>query len=527
MVVLSGPGVYVDERPPSTRTIMGVATSVTAFVGDTERGPLDTPVRVTSMAEYFRVFGKTLGSNRPLADCVGHYFANGGGVAIVVRVERSGAGGKAPAKAKATLVKGIDLEAIGPGEWASGDASGGSWLKVLLEDRADVGTTDVRFTLRVRLLSTNPDGDQVVVQEEVHPNLIAIDKGDPDHWRTRLESSRLVRGKDGTIPKPATVIVGEATFTGGADGGAPGSADMDPGDLVPATATTGINALKALPFPRFNLLSLPDLDVQSGPGGAVVSTAAAFCAEEYAIYLVDAVRNTADADKFLGTPTAPVTNAHAAIYFPRLNITDTGPSGVPRTQQFPNSGAVAGIVARTDATRGVWKAPAGIDAGIVGISGLEVPIGDDASGTLNKLGVNALRVFDSTGPVVWGARTGRGSDALASEHKYLPVRRLTDHIAVSLKIGTLWAVFEPNDPDLWATLRASVKGFMRGLFRAGAFQQSMSKAEGDSFFVICDDTNNPQDEIDRGIVNVTVGFAPLKPAEFVVLTITQISRLEA
>jgi phage tail sheath protein FI len=137
-----------------------------------------------------------------------------------------------------------------------------------------------------------------------------------------------------------------------------------------------------------------------------------------------------------------------------------------------------------------------------------------------------LRTFPAGGTVIWGARTLRGDDTLSSDFKYVPVRRLTDYIASSLYLGTQFAVFEPNDPDLWAQLRLAVGTFMRGLFNQGAFQQSEQRSERDSFFVVCDETVNTQAEIDLGRVNVVVGFAPLKPAEFVVITITQISQLE-
>ena len=161
------------------------------------------------------------------------------------------------------------------------------------------------------------------------------------------------------------------------------------------------------------------------------------------------------------------------------------------------------------------------------MSGLTQTTSDDVSGQLNPKGVNVLRTFPGSGTVVWGARTLKGDDAASSEFKYVPVRRLTDYIASSLYLGTQFAVFEGNDEDLWSQLRLAVGAFMRGLFRQGAFQQSTKRTESDSFFVVCDDTVNPQPEIDLGRVNVVVGFAPLKPAEFVVITITQISQLEA
>ena len=217
---------------------------------------------------------------------------------------------------------------------------------------------------------------------------------------------------------------------------------------------------------------------------------------------------------------------HGALYYPRLVQTEGRPGGQIAELDLPPSGAVAGVFARTDSDRGVWKAPAGLEAGLVGFTRLSETTGDAESGLLNPKGVNVLRTLPAAGTVVWGARTLRGDDSLSSEFKYVPIRRLTSFIASSLYIGTASATFEPNDPDLWAQLRLAVGTFMRGLFRQGAFQQSSKRAEADSFFVTCDETNNPQSEIDLGRVNVLVGFAPLKPAEFVIVSITQISQLE-
>ena len=160
-----------------------------------------------------------------------------------------------------------------------------------------------------------------------------------------------------------------------------------------------------------------------------------------------------------------------------MQLTEALAGGATRTVNLPPSGAIAGVYARTDTTRGIWKAPAGLEAGVVGITGLAQRTDDPVSGQLNPRGINALREFPAAGIVVWGARTLRGDDDLASEHKYVPVRRLTDYIASSLYIGTQFAVFEPNDPDLWAQLRLAVTTFMRGLFRLGAFQQSKARDE--------------------------------------------------
>ncbi len=168
----------------------------------------------------------------------------------------------------------------------------------------------------------------------------------------------------------------------------------------------------------------------------------------------------------------------------------------------------------------MWKAPAGFAAGLSGIVGLVDKVDDETSGQLNAIGVNCLRTFAASGPVVWGARTARGSDILADDYKYLPVRRLADYIESTLLRSTMWAVFEPNDEPLWAQLRLSIGGFMADLFRQGAFQGS---SRDKAYFVNCDATTTLQSDIDAGIVNVQIGFAPLKPAEFVVLYLQQIA----
>jgi hypothetical protein len=192
-----------------------------------------------------------------------------------------------------------------------------------------------------------------------------------------------------------------------------------------------------------------------------------------------------------------------------------------QTDTFVPCGIMAGVWARTDSRRGVWKAPAGIDDGALnGTQALQTNLTDDQNGALNPLGINCLRSFPVVGRVAWGARTLRGADQLADEYKYVPIRRLALFIEESLFRGTQWVVFEPNDEPLWAQIRLNVGAFMHGLFRQGAFQGSSPK---DAYFVKCDAETNPQSDIDKGIVNIHVGFAPLKPAEFVIIKIQQIA----
>jgi len=211
---------------------------------------------------------------------------------------------------------------------------------------------------------------------------------------------------------------------------------------------------------------------------------------------------------------------NAALYFPYLRITDPDPAQRGRKIDLPAAGAIAGVYARTDVQRGVWKAPAGIDASLNGIPELSLPMTDLENGRLNPLGVNCLRSFPIIGRVVWGARTLRGADALADDWKYLPVRRLALFIEESLYRGTKWVVFEPNDEPLWAQIRLNVGAFMQNLFRQGAFQGSSAR---EAYFVKCDKDTTTQNHINLGIVNIHVGFAPLKPAEFVIIKIQQMA----
>lgn len=207
-------------------------------------------------------------------------------------------------------------------------------------------------------------------------------------------------------------------------------------------------------------------------------------------------------------------NSYGALYFPWVKALD--PSGrTTGTVLLPPSGYVAGLYSRIDSTRGVWKAPAGIEASLNGVTGLSANLTDIQQGNLNPINVNVLRRFDAAGIVAWGARTVTSDP----EWKYVPVRRTAIMIRRSIYDGIQWAVFEPNDHKLWSALRANVGAFMNNLFRAGAFQ---GEKVSDAYFVRCGlgDTM-VQDDIDRGQVIMLVGFAPLKPAEFVIVRIQQ------
>ena len=266
----------------------------------------------------------------------------------------------------------------------------------------------------------------------------------------------------------------------------------------------------------FNLLVLPRPFGSGDPRPDAWGPASAFCLQRRAFLLVDPPDTWRDADSALAGLTSVRTGLardHAAVYWPRVTIARaSGPATIDP------SGSMAGLAARIDANRGVWKAPAGIEASLLGVRGVEHAMSDADNGRLNPEAVNALRAFPD-GVVSWGARTVDGYDGSGQDdYKYVPVRRLALFLEESLARGLRFAVFEPNDEPLWAQIRLAAGSFMNGLFRKGAFA---GQKASDAYFVKVDRDTTTQADIDLGIVNVVVGFAPLKPAEFVVITIQQ------
>lgn len=283
--------------------------------------------------------------------------------------------------------------------------------------------------------------------------------------------------------------------------------------LASKTNRKGIYALDEVDL--FNLLCLPGV---SNP--AILADAAAYCKNRRAFLIVDppkAKDKPSEMEHLINGPELPKTN-FGAIFYPWIKISD--PLNAGRLRSVAPSGTMAGSFARTDSNRGVWKAPAGTETSLIGVVGLDYRLTDEENGLLNPLGVNCLRIFPAIGPVAWGARTLRGDDDLTDEYKYIPVRRLALYIEESLFRGTQWVVFEPNDEPLWAQIRLNIGAFMHILFRQGAFQGQKPR---EAYLVKCDKETTTQNDINNGIVNILVGFAPLKPAEFVILKIQQLA----
>jgi uncharacterized protein len=329
-------------------------------------------------------------------------------------------------------------------------------------------------------------------------------------------------GRSDTVP-PTTSVGAQKGLTSkggiGADGGLPG-ADQLIGDPL---HKTGLHALDDVDL--FNILCIPRaVALDTGPPWtnfqAVTSAASAYCRQRRAFLAVDIPPVVAgvQAMQTWMAQNSTLRDNNAAVYFPRIMIPD--PLNQNRLRNVGASGTIAGLYAQTDVNRGVWKAPAGTEAVLRNVSQLAYNLTDDENGVLNPLGINSLRSFPIYGNICWGARTLNGADVIASEWKYIPVRRLALFLEESLYRSLKWVVFEPNDEPLWAQIRLNVTAFMQDLFRQGAFQGSTPQQ---AYLVKCDgETTTPTDQ-NNGIVNIIVGFAPLKPAEFVIIQIRQLA----
>jgi uncharacterized protein len=330
----------------------------------------------------------------------------------------------------------------------------------------------------------------------------------------KLDDASVTRNVAAYAPGRGTSVFAQVAGATGNNGTPPLPAQLSGS----ATLKTGIYALEDVDL--FNLMVIPDATTGTGLA-SVLTDAIAYCERRRAFLIIDLpeAQNTfAKAKAWTDSSATPLRSRNSALFFPWLQMPN--PLNPVVLGTYGAAGALAGLFARTDAERGVWKAPAGTSATISGASGLAYKLTDAENGVLNPLAINSLRVFPVYGTVNWGARTGRGADAIADEYKYIPVRRLALFLEESLYRGTQWVVFEPNDEPLWAQIRLNLGAFMHELYALGAFKGKTSR---EAYFVKCDAETTTQNDIDLGRVNVVVGFAPLKPAEFVIITIQQIA----
>ena len=524
------PGVSVEQTSSGVPTISPVATSIGAFVGWAAQGPTDGATRVQSWSDYQRAFGG-LDSRSNLGYAVSQFFANGGQQTYIVRLVADGSNATTAAAVANTLLKDaseanfLSLHASSAGAW-------GNHYGVV----AQVSSLDAtRFCLSVGWVADMAQPTQYSIVESFES--LSLDPNDSRYVVNVINAdSNYLRFATADIPPafalPSRVPTFVATLTlltNGGDGSVLKPAALYPADPLPPTAgematfrsvlaagggSGGVNMLTRVPL--FNLLCVPGL---SDP--PTIALLQQFCVDERAFMIVDSdqaatVGSLSAPDGLSGIVGAPAINS--AFYFPWVDAPD--PLNENRDRPFPPCGFVAGLYASTDSWRGVWKAPAGEGAGLSGSSGLIVVLTDPESGSLNALGINCLRRFSTFGTVVWGARTLRGTDQAAADYKYVPVRRFALFLEASVQEGTQWVVFEPNAAPLWAQIRLSVGAFMQTLFAQGAFAGASAR---EAYFVQCDAETTTPNDIDQGIVNILVGFAPLQPAEFVIIQIQQMA----
>jgi phage tail sheath protein FI len=502
------PGVYVEELPSSVRTIIGVSTSITAFVGRALKGPTDKATLIHSYADYVRIFGG-LWKDSNMSYAVYQYFQNGGMDAIIVRVAKNAS------EASFTSVKTtLKLKAANPGKWGEDIV-----IVITAADPLKIAEDPTYFNLIVQQNTGDPNKAGPVL--EMFRN-VSMNPASPRYiGKLLVEGVSTYLRIDGAIPSSTTdPLPADADYQSGntSDDGT----ELDADALINHEDTKeGVYALKNTDI--FNLLCIPAFTASDSTRNSVYDKVLEFCNDRRAILIVDPPKswNTKD-DAKENINDYMTRDKNAAIFFPRILAPD--PLEEYRLRDFDPCGAVAGVIARTDAQRGVWKAPAGIEATLVGVPDLAIRMTDQENGDLNPIGINCLRILPDAGRVVWGSRTLRGADSLADQWKYLPVRRTALFIEETLYRGTQWVVFEPNDEKLWSQIRLNVGAFMHSLFVKGAFQGTDPKK---AYLVKCDSETTTQTDIDSGIVNIIVGFAPLKPAEFVILKIQQLAGQES
>lgn len=520
------PGVYIEHTPSNVLAIEAASTSVAAFIGHLKRGNRVTnkdgePVFISSVSQYAQQFGPLGGSAGGIVnegdnvDAFGHainaFFANGGSKMYVVPVAKSAG---TASNGEVALKEGkVKFTATSPGKWAD-----------TLVARV-TSELDGEYTLTLGTKSGSTEKVMNSADTEVSiPVLdvleivtgLVLDKASGQFIESRIKgSSQLVNAKF-TKASPANApptLPLDTDITSGADTTAPGDSDYQ----------LALDRLKD--YRDISIMVLPGLNWTANK---TIFERAITHAEfmQNRMVIVDP-QNPESNDKQLKTPkdvkdAGFPTSPYSVLYYPYLNVAnpyydaDTA-ANLKTTFQIAPSGMAAGLWGRIDGTRGVWKAPAGLEATVRGALGPNVLIGNALQDNLNEWGVNCMRAI--IGPtVVWGGRT------LASkakpQYRYVPVRRTQNMIGESLFNALQAVVFEPNDHKLWSGLRASVGNFMDGLHRAGAFQ---GEKASDAYFVNCSlGSTMTQGDIDAGIVRVVVGFAPLKPAEFVVVQIQQI-----
>ncbi|MDH6137739.1 phage tail sheath protein FI [Kitasatospora sp. MAA4] len=506
------PGVYVEESPGGPRPIEAVGTSVAAFVGFAEKGPLHTASLVTNWSQFLQTFGDFV-DGAYLAHAVYGYFANGGGIAYVVRVGEPGG-----ASVGASVGASGAVQEIGPGRSAALGAFKVSArpgvegdITVEVADPAGENPTEDRFTLVVQ------QGGRQVESFDV-----SAKKGTKNYVVTQLKerSAFVLVEEAGTPARPAKQSVAlVAVPTPGAGGGLPSAAAISPQEYIGDVENrSGLGALEAID--EITMLAVPDLMSAYQRGlideegvKAVQSAMITHCelmGDRLAV--IDPLPGmTPRQVKEWRMEGAGYDSKYAALYYPWIKVFDPSRG---QNRFVPPSGHMLGVWARNDAERGVHKAPA--NEVVRGAVELETNVTKGEQDLLNPNGVNCIRAFPGRGIRIWGARTLSSDPAW----KYINVRRLFNYLEESVLLGTQWVVFEPNDPYLWSTIRRNISAFLTEEWRKGAL---FGATASEAFYVKCDAETNPPQSIDSGQVVCEIGICPVKPAEFVIFRLAQFS----
>jgi hypothetical protein len=530
----SYPGLYIEELPLSAHSIAAAPTSITVIVGYTH--PFKTnsygeAVRLASFTEYEREFGGMFTSGlieNHVPQAVNQFFLNGGSDLYVVGLEPSVISGAKKSYA----------DALDPAQAFTG-ADGKTLVFRPLEPTDAI---DMKVSLTNLRTSLNPALYDTFDISVVYGNRVETFRGVT--LNTAAPGMQLVALNGASSLVTVEDSLGKKTGTPAFSTGYVTPLPAQPISITLSKSTGAFTNFLASDFVAVfqadtSLDKVPIFNILLTPGifdNLVNSAALAFAERKRAFVIVDAPQDSA-ADKSLETKVPPVKcvaddfflnkvaiGENGALYFPYLQSVDilTG-----NAIEIAPSGYVAGIYARTDARRGVWKAPAGIEATLTGTTGVvgRGNMSNEQQGVLygtitGALPINCLRSFPGSGTVVFGARTLVGSNTAYAQSKYVPVRRMTLFIEQTLLANLRWVVFEPNDEPLWLSIRNSIEGFMLSLFNQGALQGSKAS---DAFQVKCDKSTTTQDDINNGIVNIVVAFAPLKPAEFVIIKIAQLT----
>ena len=508
------PGVYIEEIPSGSKPIEGVSTSVTAFVGAAFRGTANTPVLIGSWDEYVAQFGDysqstgiedVTGGLDDMGLAVLSFYQNGGKAAYICRMLQQT---PAPAAASVTLADSLAADVL-----TVTASSEGTWANSLLVRITGHSSTST-FDLEIGF-ETDSSGDLVALSGEKFTGLSMIDTDDNFVEKVVNSSSKLVQ---------VAVISAATTLPDDTASGGTGLNGTTAGSEAAAGATDYMSFYDDTlrKYRDVSIIVLPGQQwPAAGTGNQFISNTISHCESTMSRVVIVDPENTEFTDGAQVDTMSFPTSTYSVLYYPWVQIpnplysADNNPTA-SKTVAIPPSAIAAGMWAKIDGKRGVWKAPAGVETRI-SVSALEQQVEDLEQDYLNPRGVNCIRKRPGYGPVFWGSRTL--ATKADPEWRYVPVRRTAIYLEQSIYNGIQWAVFEPNDHPLWSSLRANIGSFMNGMFRAGAFQ---GKTADEAYFVRCGlgDTMT-QGDIDRGQVIIVVGFAPLKPAEFVILRLQQ------